>query len=148
MKIFLIAGEASGDLHAAHLMQAIKREQPDVEFRYYGGDQMQAVGGTLLCHYRHLAYMGFVQVVLHLRTILRGMRHCQQQIEEWRPDAVVLVDYPGFNLKIARFVKQQSICPVFYYISPKYGLGRSIALRPYDVMLIACFQFCPLKLIF
>ena len=119
MKIFLIAGEASGDLHAAHLMQAIKREQPDVEFRYYGGDQMQAVGGTLLCHYRHLAYMGFVQVVLHLRTILRGMRHCQQQIEEWRPDAVVLVDYPGFNLKIARFVKQQSICPVFYYISPK-----------------------------
>lgn len=119
MKIFLIAGEASGDLHAAHLMQAIKRERPNVEFRYYGGDQMQAVGGTLLCHYRHLAYMGFVQVALHLRTILRGMRCCQQQIEEWQPDAVVLVDYPGFNLKIARYVKQHSICPVFYYISPK-----------------------------
>lgn len=119
MKIFLIAGEASGDLHAAHLMQAIKRERPDTEFRYYGGDQMQAVGGELLCHYRSLAYMGFVQVALHLRTILQGMRRCEQQIEAWQPDAVILVDYPGFNLKIARYVKEHSICPVFYYISPK-----------------------------
>lgn len=119
MKIFLIAGEASGDLHAAHLMRAIKAVQPDVEFRYYGGDMMQAEGGTILCHYRKLAYMGFVQVMLHLRTILRGMRECKQEIAEWKPDALILVDYPGFNLKMAHFVKQHAICPVFYYISPK-----------------------------
>ena len=119
MKIFLIAGEASGDLHAAHLMRAIKQLQPNVEFRFYGGDEMQAVGGTLLCHYRELAYMGFVQVALHLRTILRGMTQCKRDIAEWKPDALILVDYPGFNLKIARFAKENAICPVFYYISPK-----------------------------
>lgn len=119
MKIFLIAGEASGDLHAAHLMRAIKQQHPDVEFCFYGGDEMQAVGGTLLCHYRDLAYMGFVQVALHLRTILRGMAQCKRQIAEWNPDALILVDYPGFNLKMARFVKDHAICPVYYYISPK-----------------------------
>lgn len=119
MKIFLIAGEASGDLHAAHLMRAIQQMQPDVEFRFYGGDEMQAVGGTLLCHYRELAYMGFVQVALHLRTILRGMAQCKREIAEWKPDALILVDYPGFNLKMARFAKENAICPVFYYISPK-----------------------------
>lgn len=119
MKIFLIAGEASGDLHAAHLMRAIKQLQPNVEFRFYGGDEMQAVGGTLLCHYRELAYMGFVQVALHLRTILRGMAQCKREIAEWKPDALILVDYPGFNLKMARIAKENAICPVFYYISPK-----------------------------
>lgn len=119
MKYFLIAGEASGDLHAAHLMKAILKEDGQAEFRFYGGDEMQAVGGTLLCHYRHLAYMGFVQVVLHLRTILKGMDRCKKQIDQWRPDAVILVDYPGFNLKMARFVKKHAICPVYYYISPK-----------------------------
>lgn len=119
MKIFLIAGEASGNLHAAHLMRAIKQLQPDVEFRFYGGDEMQAVGGTLLCHYRELAYMGFVQVALHLRIILRGMAQCKREIAEWKPDALILVDYPGFNLKMARFAKENAICPVFYYISPK-----------------------------
>lgn len=129
MKIFLIAGEASGDLHAAHLMRAIKRECPTVEFRYYGGDKMQAEGGTLLCHYRHLAYMGFVQVALHLPTILRGMRNCKRAIEEWRPDAVVLVDYPGFNLKMARYVKRRNICPVFYYISPKIWAWKEHRIR-------------------
>lgn len=119
MKYFLIAGEASGDLHAAHLMKALHEADPEASFRYYGGDCMQAVGGTLLAHYRDLAYMGFVQVALHLRTILRGMSRCRQAIAAWRPDAVILVDYPGFNLKMARFVKQQDLCPVFYYISPK-----------------------------
>ena len=119
MRFFIIAGEASGDLHASHLMQALLKECPNAEFRYYGGDMMQAVGGTLLCHYKHLAYMGFVQVLLHLRTILRGMKSCEQEIEAWKPDAVILVDYPGFNLKIAKFVKSHSICPVYYYISPK-----------------------------
>lgn len=119
MRFFLIAGEASGDLHGSHLMQSLLSLCPNAEFRYYGGDKMQAIGGQLLCHYKELAYMGFVQVALHLRTILRGMTRCKQQIEEWHPDAVILIDYPGFNLKIAHFVKKHNLCPVFYYISPK-----------------------------
>lgn len=119
MKYFLIAGEASGDLHAANLMKALLAEDPEARFRFYGGDMMQAVGGDLLCHYKHLAYMGFIPVILHLRTILRGMADCKRQIKEWQPDVVILVDYPGFNLKIARFVHDEAICPVYYYISPK-----------------------------
>ncbi len=119
MKYFLIAGEASGDLHAAHLMQALCEADSAAEFRYYGGDEMQKVGGTLLCHYKHLAYMGFIPVLLHLRTILKGMAQCKRQIAEWKPDAVILVDYPGFNFKVASFVTAHAICPVYYYISPK-----------------------------
>lgn len=119
MKYFLIAGEASGDLHAAHLMQALKHEDKKAEFRFFGGDNMQNVGGTLLCHYRELAYMGFVQVALHLPAILRGMALCRRSIVEWRPDVVIFVDYPGFNLKMAHFVNKHAICPTFYYISPK-----------------------------
>ena len=119
MKYFLIAGEASGDLHAAHLMMALKQEDAEAEFRCYGGDEMETAGGELLCHYRHLAYMGFIPVLLHLPTILRGMKRCKEEIAAWKPDAVILVDYPGFNLKIAAFVKEKGICPVFYYISPK-----------------------------
>ena len=118
-RFFLIAGEASGDLHGSHLMQALLKMCPDAEFRYYGGDKMKAVGGTLLCHYKELAYMGFIQVALHLRTILQGMSQCKRQIEEWQPDAVILIDYPGFNLKIAKYVTDHHICPVYYYISPK-----------------------------
>lgn len=119
MKYFLIAGEASGDLHAAHLMQALREEDAEAEFRFYGGDEMQKVGGTMLCHYRELAYMGFIPVLLHLPTILRGMSRCKQQMAEWKPDALILVDYPGFNLKMARFARKQALCPVYYYISPK-----------------------------
>ena len=119
MKYFLIAGEASGDLHAAHLMQALREEDAEAEFRFYGGDEMQKVGGTMLCHYRELAYMGFIPVLLHLRTILRGMSRCKRQMAEWKPDALILVDYPGFNLKMARFAREHAICPVYYYISPK-----------------------------
>ncbi|MDO4929976.1 MAG: lipid-A-disaccharide synthase [Bacteroidales bacterium] len=132
MKYFLIAGEASGDLHAAHLMQALRATDAEAQFRYYGGDQMAAVGGELLCHYRHLAYMGFIPVLLHLRTILRGMADCRRHIAEWQPDAVILVDYPGFNLKMARFVREHAICPVFYYISPKiwaWKEGRIKSIR-------------------
>ena len=119
MKYFLVAGEASGDLHAAHLMRAIEAEDPAAEFRYFGGDAMKAVGGTLLRHYSTLAFMGFIPVLMHLRTILRGMKQCREAIAAWRPDAVILVDYPGFNLKIARFVRNSGLCPVYYYISPK-----------------------------
>ena len=119
MRYYLIVGEASGDLHASHLMQALRERDAQAQFRFYGGDLMQRTGGQLVCHYRHLAYMGFIPVLLHLRTILRGLAQCKEAILAWRPDVVILVDYPGFNLKIARFVRQQAICPVFYYISPK-----------------------------
>lgn len=119
MKYYLIVGEASGDLHASHLMAALREEDPEAEFRYFGGDMMQAVGGTLVRHYRDLAYMGIVAVALHLRTILRGMAECKQDIVRWQPDVVILVDYPGFNLKIARFLRDNTQIPVYYYISPK-----------------------------
>ena len=95
MKYFLVAGEASGDLHAAHLMKALKERDAEAEFQFYGGDEMLRQGGTLLCHYRNLAYMGFIPVLLHLHTILRGMEQCKQQIKAWRPDCVILVDYPA-----------------------------------------------------
>lgn len=132
MKYFVIAGEASGDLHASHLMHALREADPQAEFRCYGGDCMERAGGQLLCHYRELAYMGFIQVALHLRTILRGLRRCKEQIADWRPDAVILVDYPGFNLKVARYVREQALCPVYYYISPKiwaWKEGRIRAIR-------------------
>lgn len=144
MKYFLIAGEASGDLHAAHLMKALLAIDPSASFRYYGGDCMQAVGGTLLCHYRHLAYMGFVQVALHLPTILRGLRWCKAEIDSWRPDAVILVDYPGFNLKIAKYVSRQALCPVYYYISPKiwaWKEHRIHAIRRYVDRLFSILPF-------
>lgn len=144
MKYFLIAGEASGDLHAAHLMKALLAIDPSASFRYYGGDCMQAVGGTLLCHYRHLAYMGFVQVALHLPTILRGLRRCKAEIDSWRPDAVILVDYPGFNLKIAKYVSRQALCPVYYYISPKiwaWKEHRIHAIRCYVDRLFSILPF-------
>ena len=104
MKYYLIAGEASGDLHASRLMRSLKAKDPEAAFRFFGGDLMAAEGGTLVKHYRELAYMGFIPVLLHLRTILRNMEMCKRDITEWNPDAVILVDYPGFNLKIAKFV--------------------------------------------
>ena len=119
MKYYLIAGEASGDLHASHLMQQLKQQDAEAEFRFFGGDLMTAVGGTRVRHYKELAYMGFIPVLLHLRTILKNMRFCKQDITQWQPDCLILVDYPGFNLKIAEYVKSNTNIPVYYYISPK-----------------------------
>ena len=119
MKYYLIAGEASGDLHASRLMQSLKDIDKEAVFRFFGGDQMQAVGGHLVKHYRELAYMGFVPVLLHLPTILRNMKLCKRDIVEWKPDVVILVDYPGFNLDIAKYLKANTNIPVYYYISPK-----------------------------
>ena len=129
MKYYLIAGEASGDLHASHLMQALKQQDPQAEFRFFGGDLMTAVGGTRVKHYRELAYMGFVPVLLHLHTILRNMKMCKQDISQWKPDVVILVDYPGFNLKIAQYVKANRICPVYYYISPKIWAWKEYRIK-------------------
>ena len=119
MKYYLIAGEASGDLHASRLMQSLKEIDMNADFRFFGGDQMLAVGGNLVKHYRELAYMGFVPVLLHLPTILRNMKLCKRDIVEWKPDVVILVDYPGFNLDIAKYLKANTNIPVYYYISPK-----------------------------
>ena len=129
MKYYLIAGEASGDLHASHLMQALQRLDEQAEFRFFGGDLMSAVGGHRVKHYRELAYMGFVPVLLHLPTILRNMKMCKQDISQWRPDVVILVDYPGFNLDIAKYVKAQRICPVYYYISPKIWAWKEYRIK-------------------
>lgn len=129
MKYFLIAGEASGDLHASNLMAALKNEDAQAEFRFFGGDLMQAVGGTLLKHYREMAFMGIIPVVLHLRTILRNMKTCEKEIERFHPDVVILVDYPGFNLKIARYVKTKLRLPVYYYISPKIWAWKQYRIK-------------------
>lgn len=129
MKYYLIAGEASGDLHASRLIHALRQEDAQAEFRCFGGDLMAAEGGTIVKHYRELAYMGFVPVLLHLRTILGNMRQCKEDIAAWRPDAVILVDYPGFNLNIAKYVKQQGICPVYYYISPKIWAWKEYRIK-------------------
>ena len=119
MKYYLIVGEASGDLHASNLMKAIKAVDADAEFRFFGGDLMSAVGGERVKHYRELAYMGFVPVLLHLRTIFANMKLCKKDVLSWNPDALILVDYPGFNLSIAEFIHKNSGIPVYYYISPK-----------------------------
>lgn len=156
MKYYLIAGEASGDLHASHLMQSLKKQDADAQFRFFGGDLMAAVGGTLVKHYRELAYMGFVPVLLHLRTILRNMKMCKQDIATWHPDVVILVDYPGFNLKIAKYVHrgydgrvvrgredsssaESNLVPpyprtpappkVYYYISPKIWAWKEYRIK-------------------
>lgn len=119
MRYYLIVGEASGDLHASNLMKALKAEDSQAEFRFYGGDLMRSVGGTLVKHYKEMAYMGFVPVMLHLRTILTNMKQCKQDVLAWNPDVLILVDYPGFNLDIAKYVKQHTDIPIYYYISPK-----------------------------
>ena len=129
MKYYLIAGEASGDLHASHLMAALRQEDPQAEFRFFGGDLMTAVGGTRVKHYRELAYMGFIPVLLHLRTIFASMRQCKADIAAWHPDVVILVDYPGFNLKIAQYVHAHADIPVYYYISPKIWAWKEYRIR-------------------
>lgn len=119
MKYYLIVGEASGDLHASRLMQSLKEEDTEAEFRFFGGDLMTAIGGTRVRHYKELAYMGFGPVLLHLPTILRNMSFCKSDILAWKPNVVILVDYPGFNLNIAKYIHSHTEIPVYYYISPK-----------------------------
>ena len=142
MKYYLIAGEASGDLHASNLMKALQREDPDAEFRYFGGDLMAACGGTLVKHYRDMAYMGFIPVLMNLDKVLANMRLCKQDITAARPDVVILVDYPSFNLKIAKYVKTRFNITVYYYTSPKIWAWkewreesiRRYVHRPYSIL--------------
>ena len=128
MKYYLVAGEASGDLHASNLMRALAQRDDSAQFRCFGGDMMEAAGGKLVKHYRELAYMGFWPVLTHLGTILGGANLCFRDICEWKPDVVILVDYPGFNLSIAKKVHKLGI-PVYYYISPKIWAWKSWRIR-------------------
>ena len=130
MKYFIIAGEASGDLHASNLMAALKEQDSQTEFCFLGGDLMAAQGGKMIRHYRDMAFMGFVPVLLHARTILQNIKDCKQAILDFQPDALILVDYPSFNLKMAQFVKENlKNVPVFYYISPKLWAWKEYRLK-------------------
>lgn len=129
MKYYLIVGEASGDLHASHLMAALAGQDPQADFRFFGGDLMAAVGGTLVKHYRDMAYMGFLPVLLHLRTIFTNMTLCKKDIVAWQPDVLILVDYPGFNLNIAKYIHAHTRIPVYYYISPKIWAWKEYRIK-------------------
>lgn len=131
MKYYLVAGEASGDLHASNLMQSLRELDSDADFRYFGGDLMQSKGGTLVKHYREMAYMGIIPVVLHARTILQNLDFCKKDIAAYRPDVVILVDYPGFNLKVAKYVKSRLHIPVDYYISPKVWAWKEYRVKSF-----------------
>ncbi|GHT66896.1 lipid-A-disaccharide synthase [Bacteroidia bacterium] len=144
MKYFLVAGEASGDLHASNLMKSLKKIDREADFRFFGGDLMQSAGGKMLKHYKDMAYMGFIPVLLHLHTIFSNLDLCKREIEAYSPDRVILVDYPGFNLKIARFVKEKLQIPVCYYISPKiwaWKENRIHVIRKYVDTMLCIFPF-------
>lgn len=148
MKYYLIVGEASGDLHASHLMKALAEQDDRAEFRFFGGDLMQQVGGTRVKHYRELAYMGFIPVLTHLGTILRNMRFCKQDIVQWKPDVVILVDYPGFNLEIAKYVKKHTRIPVYYYISPKIWAWKEHRIKDIKRNVYALYSILPFEVPF
>lgn len=148
MKYYLIVGEASGDLHASNLMRALLQEDPKAEFRFFGGDLMKEVGGTCVRHYKSLAYMGFIPVLLHLRTILRNMEFCKNDVEAWNPDVLILVDYPGFNLKIAQYIKLHTEIPIFYYISPKIWAWKEYRIKNIQYDVDAMFSILPFEVEF
>lgn len=148
MKYYLLVGEASGDLHAAELMKALRQYDADAQFRFFGGDKMQAVGGTCVKHYRELAYMGFVPVLLHLRTIFRNMAQCKRDIVAWHPDVVILVDYPGFNLSIAKFLKRHTTIPAYYYISPKIWAWKEWRIKAIRRDVAELFSILPFEVDF
>jgi len=148
MKYYLIVGEASGDLHASNLMRELKQEDTNAEFRFFGGDLMSAQGGTRVRHYKDLAYMGFIPVLLHLRTIFANMKLCKEDIISYAPDVVILVDYPGFNLSIAKFVKTQTRIPVYYYISPKIWAWKEYRIKDIKKYVDELFSILPFEVEF
>lgn len=148
MKYYLIVGEASGDLHASRLMRSLKKVDEFAEFRFFGGDLMAAEGGTRVKHYKELAYMGFVPVLLHLGTIFSNMKMCKDDIEKWKPDVVILVDYPGFNLNIAKFLKKKTNIPAYYYISPKIWAWKEWRIRSIRRDIAEMFSILPFEVPF
>lgn len=147
MRYYIIAGEASGDLHASHLMHSLKESDADAQFRCFGGDLMAAEGGELVKHYRDMAYMGFVPVLLHLPTIMKNMRMCKRDISEWKPDVVILVDYPGFNLDIAKYAHKKGF-KVFYYISPKIWAWKEWRIKQIKKYVDEMFSILPFEVAF
>lgn len=148
MKYYLIVGEASGDLHASRLMRSLKKVDEFAEFRFFGGDLMAAEGGTRVKHYKELAYMGFVPVLLHLGTIFSNMKMCKDDIVKWKPDVVILVDYPGFNLNIAKFLKKKTNIPAYYYISPKIWAWKEWRIRSIRRDIAEMFSILPFEVPF
>ncbi|MBO4660709.1 MAG: lipid-A-disaccharide synthase [Prevotella sp.] len=168
MKYYLIVGEASGDLHASRLMRSIQKYDANAEFRYFGGDNMFSVGGIRVRHYKELAYMGFIPVLLHLRTILRNMKVCKTDIIKWQPDALILVDYPDFNLQIAKYIRKQlstlnrnvplalrrevrgeaPSTKIFYYISPKIWAWKEWRIRSIKRDIDELFSILPFEVDF
>lgn len=148
MKYYLIVGEASGDLHASRLMRSLKKVDEFAEFRFFGGDLMAAEGGTRVKHYKELAYMGFVPVLLHLGTIFSNMKMCKDDIVKWKPDVVILVDYPGFNLNIAKFLKKKTNVPAYYYISPKIWAWKEWRIRSIRRDIAEMFSILPFEVPF
>ncbi|BCS84470.1 lipid-A-disaccharide synthase [Prevotella herbatica] len=148
MKYYIIVGEASGDLHASHLMMSLKKHDSNAEFRFFGGDMMSAVGGTRVKHYKELAYMGFIPVLLHLRTIFRNMALCKKDIVAWNPDVVILVDYAGFNLDIAKYLKANTKIPAYYYISPKIWAWKEWRIKSIRRDITELFSILPFEIPF
>lgn len=148
MKYYLIVGEASGDLHASRLMRSLKKYDELAEFRFFGGDLMAAEGGTRVKHYKELAYMGFVPVLLHLGTIFSNMKKCKEDIVAWKPDVVILVDYPDFNLNIAKFLKKNTLIPVYYYISPKIWAWKEWRIKSIKRDVSEMFSILPFEVPF
>lgn len=145
MKYYLIVGEASGDLHASNLMKALKAADKEADFRFFGGDLMSQVGGTCVKHYRDCAFMGIIPVLMNLRTIFANMAMCKKDIKEWQPDALILVDYPGFNLSIARDIHKTTSIPVYYYIAPKIWASREGRIKNIKRDVDAMFSILPFE---
>lgn len=146
MRYFLIAGEASGDLHASNLMASIKKNDPQAEFCFLGGDLMAAQGGEMVRHYKDMAFMGFIPVLMHARTVLGNIKQCKQSILEYKPDALILIDYPSFNLKMAQFVKENLPgVPVYYYISPKLWAWKEYRLKSIRQYVDKVFSILPFE---
>ena len=144
MKYYIISGEASGDLHGSNLMKAIKQNDASADFRFWGGDKMHAVGGFMVTHYKHMAFMGFVEVFKNLFYILKKMKQCKADILQWQPDCVILIDYPGFNLKIAEFAHNKGF-KVFYYISPQVWAWKSNRVKLLKAFVDKLFVILPFE---
>ena len=147
MRYYIIAGEASGDLHGSNLMKELKVADKEADFRFFGGDKMQAVGGELVKHYREMAFMGFVNVILNIRTIKRNMEFCKKDLLNYKPDVLILIDYPGFNLRIAEFAKQNNI-KVYYYISPKLWAWKEYRVKKVRAFVDEMFTIFPFETAF
>ncbi len=144
MKYYLIAGEPSGDLHGSNLIKELAAADSEAQFRYFGGDLMQAVGGDLVKHYREMAFMGFIDVMMNIKTIKRNMEFCKKDLLEFQPDVLILIDYPGFNLRIAEFAKQHNI-KVYYYISPKIWAWKEYRVKKIKKFVDEMFTIFPFE---